>query len=75
MYIDASALGELSSQLTPQDLETLVGFNIQAAELEALQEEIPEAHVSLSLPLPPPPFSLIVIHLIKSVIEIILDNC
>ncbi|XP_071525010.1 protein lin-54 homolog isoform X3 [Panulirus ornatus] len=44
VFIDASALGELSSQFTQQDLETLVGFNIQAADLEALQEAT-EAHV------------------------------
>lgn len=46
VFIDASALGELSSQLTQQDLETLVGFNIQPADLEALHEAT-EAHVSL----------------------------
>ncbi|XP_064113891.1 protein lin-54 homolog isoform X2 [Macrobrachium nipponense] len=45
VFIDATALGELSTQLTQHDLETLVGFNIQAAEFEALQEDIPEAHV------------------------------
>ncbi|XP_063595134.1 protein lin-54 homolog isoform X2 [Penaeus indicus] len=44
VFIDASALGELSSQLTQQDLETLVGFNIQPADLEALHEAT-EAHV------------------------------
>ena len=40
VYIDASALGELSSQLTPQDLETLVSFNIpvHAADLDVLQD-------------------------------------
>ena len=45
VFIDTSALGELSSQLTPQDLESLVGFNIQPADLEALQEAT-EGHVS-----------------------------
>ncbi|KAK7077382.1 hypothetical protein SK128_005932, partial [Halocaridina rubra] len=44
VFIDASALGELSSQLTPQELESLVGFNIQAADFEAL-EDVPESHV------------------------------
>ena len=46
MFIDASALGELTSQLTSQDLESLVGFNIQPADLEALQEAT-EGHVSV----------------------------
>lgn len=46
MFIDASALGELTSQLTSQDLESLVGFNIQPADLEALQEAT-EGHVSI----------------------------
>ncbi|XP_042213705.1 protein lin-54 homolog isoform X2 [Homarus americanus] len=45
VFIDASALGELSSQFTPQDLETLVGFNIQAADFEASLQEATEAHV------------------------------
>ncbi|XP_068228986.1 protein lin-54 homolog isoform X2 [Palaemon carinicauda] len=45
VFIDASALGELSTQLTQHDLEQLVGFNIHSAEFEALQEEIPEPHV------------------------------
>ncbi|XP_063882858.1 uncharacterized protein LOC135112375 isoform X2 [Scylla paramamosain] len=44
VFIDASALGELTSQLTSQDLESLVGFNIQPADLEALQEAT-EGHV------------------------------
>ncbi|XP_045584200.1 protein lin-54 homolog isoform X1 [Procambarus clarkii] len=45
VFIDASALGELSSQLTQQDLEALVGLNIQAAaDFEALQDAN-EAHV------------------------------
>lgn len=45
MFIDASALGELPTQLlTQQDLESLVLTNIQAADLEALQEA--ETHVS-----------------------------
>ncbi|KAK8373216.1 hypothetical protein O3P69_015544 [Scylla paramamosain] len=43
VFIDASALGELTSQLTSQDLESLVG-NIQPADLEALQEAT-EGHV------------------------------
>ncbi|CAL4139243.1 unnamed protein product, partial [Meganyctiphanes norvegica] len=44
VFIDASALGELSSQLTQHELEALVGLNIQAADLEALQEAT-DAHV------------------------------
>lgn len=45
MFIDASALGELSTQLlTQQELESLGLTNIQAADLEALQEA--ETHVS-----------------------------
>ncbi|XP_050728721.1 protein lin-54 homolog isoform X1 [Eriocheir sinensis] len=44
VFIDTSALGELSSQLTPQDLESLVGFNIHQSDLEALQDAA-EAHV------------------------------
>ncbi|XP_063854719.1 protein lin-54 homolog isoform X5 [Scylla paramamosain] len=43
VFIDASALGELTSQLTSQDLESLVG-NIQPADLKALQEAT-EGHV------------------------------
>ncbi|XP_053637490.1 protein lin-54 homolog isoform X3 [Cherax quadricarinatus] len=45
VFIDASALGELSSHLTQQDLEALVGLNIQAAaDFEALDEPT-DAHV------------------------------
>ncbi|XP_076040564.1 protein lin-54 homolog isoform X2 [Oratosquilla oratoria] len=38
VFIDASALGELSQQLTQQDLETLVSLNIQPADLEGFHE-------------------------------------
>lgn len=48
VFIDTSALGELSSQLTPQDLESLVGFNIHQSDLEALQDAA-EAHVRTTL--------------------------
>lgn len=37
VYIDTSALSELSPQLMQQDLETLVGLNIHTPDLEPLQ--------------------------------------